>query len=62
MNAGSPKVMSDSKFPLANGLVARSLWLLSQGIRLPTLLLLSILEPVVSLVLGSLALLGDSAC
>lgn len=35
-----------------------SLWLLWQGIRLPTFLLLAILEPVVRLVLGSLALLG----
>jgi hypothetical protein len=34
------------------------MWLLWQGIRLPTFLVLSILEPVVSLVLGSLALVG----
>lgn len=43
---------------MANNLVAHTLWLLWQGIRLPAFLLLSVLEPIVSFVLGSLALLG----
>ncbi|MGH2912085.1 MAG: hypothetical protein ACRDJ3_06370 [Solirubrobacteraceae bacterium] len=58
MNAISPKVFSDAKLPVAYNLLALSLWLLWQAIRLPMFLLLSILEPVVSFVLGSLALLG----
>ena len=43
---------------MANNLVAHTLWLLWQGIRVPTFLLLSVLEPILSFVLGSLALLG----
>jgi len=58
VNAISPKVFSDAELPVANRLVARSLWLLWQSVRLPTFLLLAVLEPVVSFVLGSLALLG----
>jgi hypothetical protein len=58
VDAINPSVFPDATFPAAKNLLARSLWLLWQGIRLPTFLLLSILEPVVSLVLGSLALLG----
>lgn len=58
MNAVSSRVCSDAKPPVANHLVAHTLWLLSQGIRLPAYLLLAILEPIVSFVLGSLALLG----
>lgn len=59
MNATSPRALSDPKVPVvANNLGAHTLWLLWQGIRLPLFLLLFVLEPVVSLVLGSLALLG----
>ena len=58
MNAISPRIFSGGKLPVADTLVANTLRLLWQGIRLPTFLLLSILEPVVSFVLGSLALLG----
>lgn len=58
MNAIIPRALPDAKFPVANTLVAHSLRLVWPGIRLPTFLLLSMLEPVVSFVLGSLALLG----
>ena len=59
MNAITPRVSCDAKLPVvANNLVAHTLWLLWQGIRLPTFLLLSVLEAIVSFVLGSLALLG----
>ena len=58
MDAINPRVFPDAKCPAAKTFLARSVWLLWQGIRLPMFLLLAILEPVVSLVLGSLALLG----
>jgi hypothetical protein len=58
VDAISPRFFSDAKLPVADTLVANTLRLLWHGIRLPTFLLLSILEPVVSFVLGSLALLG----
>jgi len=58
VDAINPRVFPRVKFPGAKNLLARSLWLLWQGIRLPTFLLLAILEPVVGFVLGSLALLG----
>lgn len=59
MNAISPRVLPDAKLPVvADSVVAHTLWLLWQGIRLPIFLLLSVLEPIVSFVLGSLALLG----
>lgn len=58
MNVINPSAFSGARLPVGNNLVAHALWLLSQAIRLPTFLLLSILEPVVNLVLGSLALLG----
>ena len=59
MNAISPRALPESKLPVVtNNLVAHALWLLWQGIRLPTFLLLSVLEPIVSFILGSLALLG----
>lgn len=48
----------DARPPVTYDLLALSLWLLWQGIRLPMFLFLSILEPVVSFVFGSLALLG----
>jgi hypothetical protein len=58
VDAINPRVFPNATFPAAKNVLARSLWLQWQGIRLPTFLLLAILEPVVSLVLGSLALLG----
>ncbi|HXS26368.1 MAG TPA: hypothetical protein VN730_01750, partial [Steroidobacteraceae bacterium] len=42
----------------AGGLLRFTLWLLWQAVRLPLFLLLAVLEPVVSFVLGALALLG----
>jgi hypothetical protein len=48
----------DERTPAAGGLVRCILWLLWQCIRVPALLLLVVLEPVVSFVLSSLALLG----
>ena len=58
MDAINPRVFANAKVAATKNLLAGSLWLLWQGIRLPTFLLLAILEPVASLVLGSLALLG----
>lgn len=49
---------ADERAPGAGDLVHCILWLLWQCIRVPTLLLLVVLEPVASIVLGSLALLG----
>jgi hypothetical protein len=49
---------ADERAPRAGDLVQCTLWLLWQCIRVPALLLLVVLEPVVSFVLGSLALLG----
>jgi len=58
VDAINPGVFPNAKFPAEKNLLARPLWLLWQVIRLPTFLVLAILEPVASLVLGSLALLG----
>jgi hypothetical protein len=58
VDAINPRVFPNATVPAAKNLLARSLWLLWQGIRLPSFLLLAILEPVARLVLGSLALLG----
>jgi hypothetical protein len=49
-----PSAASD----LIRGVLWGILWLLWQGVRLPALLLLVILEPVVSFVLSAAALLG----
>jgi hypothetical protein len=51
VNALNLRAFSDAKFAIA-------LPLLWQGVRLPAVLFLSTLEPVVSFALGSLALLG----
>ena len=58
VDAINPRVFPNATVPAAKNLLTLSLWLLWQGIRLPSFLLLAILEPVVSFVLGSLALLG----
>jgi hypothetical protein len=58
MNSPSPRTFIDSERTNAGDLISLALWLLWQCIRLPLSLLLAILEPVVSFVLGSLALLG----
>jgi len=58
LNAISTRALVDTKLAPGDNLAVYAVWFLWQCIRLPMLLLLSILEPVVSLVLGSLALLG----
>jgi hypothetical protein len=58
MSTGSSASVSDDNRRLARDLCRCTLWLLWQCVRVPLLLLLVTLEPVVNLVLGSLALLG----
>lgn len=58
MNTSSFPSVSDDDRSIARDLCRCTLWLLWQCVRLPLLLLLVPLEPVVNLVLGSLALLG----
>jgi hypothetical protein len=58
MSSASFSAPMDERTPAAGGLVRCILWLLWQCIRVPALLLLLVLEPVVSFVLSSLALLG----
>lgn len=50
--------MINHRRTLAGDHFARALYLAWQCVRLPLLLFLAILEPVVSFILGSLALLG----
>jgi hypothetical protein len=60
MSADSPRTVVDSERANEGDLVSCALWLLWllwQCIRLPLFILLAILEPVVSFVFGSLALL-----
>ena len=54
----SARAISDHESAIAGDLARWICWLVWQCIRLPLFLLLITLEPVVSLVLGSLALLG----
>ena len=58
MSSASYSVPADEQAPGVGDLVRCILWLLWQCIRVPAFLLLVVLEPVVSFVLGSLALLG----
>ena len=58
MSSASFSAAVDGRAPGAGDLVRCILWLLWQCIRVPALLLLVVLEPVVSFVLSSLALLG----
>lgn len=58
MNLTKPAVSVDTERSLMGDLVRCVLWIVWQCVRLPLLLLLVILEPVVSFVLTSLALLG----
>jgi hypothetical protein len=58
VTASSASDLADSKPVTAAGLLRFTLWLLWQSVRLPLFLLLAILEPVVSFVLGAFALLG----
>lgn len=58
MSSASFSAPVDERAPGAGDLVRCILWLVWQCIRVPALLLLVVLEPVVSFVLCSLALLG----
>lgn len=58
MSSATFSAPADERAPGAGDLVQCILWLLWQCIRVPALLLLVVFEPVVSFVLGSLALLG----
>jgi hypothetical protein len=53
-----PRTLIDSERTNEVDFFSLALWLLWQCIRLPIFLLLAILEPVLSFVLGALALLG----
>jgi hypothetical protein len=58
MNISGSTLIKGSKPTIAADLGRDALWLLWQSIRLPLFLFLLVLEPVVSVVLGTLALLG----
>jgi hypothetical protein len=58
MSSSSPGLFADSKATIRGDHGRAVLWLVWQCVRLPLLLLLVALEPVASLVLGALALLG----
>jgi hypothetical protein len=58
MNQSDPRVFSESRIPTAVDLIRGAAWLLWHVLRLPVLMFLVILEPVVRFVLGALALLG----
>jgi hypothetical protein len=50
--------VTDTRPTIAGDLVGCALWIVWQSIRLPSFLFLLVLEPVVTFVLGALALLG----
>jgi len=58
VSSARPRAFIGSERTNAGDLFSLALWLLWQCIRLPLFLLLAILEPIVSFVLGALALLG----
>lgn len=58
MNTGGFPSISEDNRGVVHDLFRCTLWLLWQCVRLPLLLLLVTLEPVVNIVLSSLALLG----
>src|SRR5882672_12525333 len=58
MNQSSSRVLAESRLTIAGGLLRGTLRLLWHAVRLPVYVFLVILEPVVSFVLGALALLG----
>ncbi len=53
-----PRVLSESRLPIAFDIIRGTTRLLWHALRLPVLVFLVILEPVVRFVLGALALLG----
>jgi peptidoglycan/LPS O-acetylase OafA/YrhL len=58
MNESSPRVLSESRLPTAVEFIRGAAHLLWHALRLPVLVFLVILEPVVRVILGALALLG----
>src|SRR5438270_11379911 len=58
MNHPSPRALGESRLGIAGDLLRGTLRLLWHPARLPVYVFLVILEPVVSFVLGALALLG----
>jgi hypothetical protein len=58
MSQPSSRVIPESRPTIAGGLLRDTLRLLWHAVRLPVLMLLTILEPVVRFILGALALLG----
>jgi hypothetical protein len=58
MNHSSPAALAESRLTTAGALLQGTLRLLWHALRLPVLMFLAILEPVVRFVLGALALLG----
>ena len=58
MNDSSPRALGESRPGIAGDLLRGTLRLLWHTVRLPVYVFLVILEPVVSFVLGALALLG----
>ena len=58
MNHSSQRALSESRLMTAGDLLRGTLRLLWHAVRLPVFVFLAILEPVVTFVLGSLALLG----
>jgi hypothetical protein len=58
MNQSSSRVLVESRPTITGGLLPGTLRLLWHAVRLPVLMLLTILEPVVRFILGALALLG----
>ena len=58
MNHSSPRALGESRLGIPGDLLRGTLRLLWHTVRLPVYVFLVILEPVVSFVLGALALLG----
>jgi hypothetical protein len=58
MNRSSSRLLAERRLAIAGGLLRGTLRLLWHAVRLPLLMLLTILEPVVRFLLGALALLG----
>jgi hypothetical protein len=58
MNQSSSRVLAENRLTIAGGLLRGTRRLLWHAVRLPVLMLLTILEPVVRFILGALALLG----
>jgi hypothetical protein len=58
MNHSSPRALAEGRLTTSGDLLRDTLRLLWHALRLPVLMFLAILEPVVRFILGALALLG----